>query len=169
MDTHTGDINIVEIWLRRDPIRWIAGALAGLFAGAMMIGLAMLAAKASGAELWYPVKIAALPFLGPSALEYGDHFNHILVGLVSLSGLCVFLGVVYAHFTGTNNLAALAGVGLVWGIFGWIFINNLFTQSINPVFWAHISRGAAFPIYLVFGLGLTSVAFFDRALRGGRT
>lgn len=33
IQTDGDDLNLVEIWLRRDPIRWAAGILAGLFAG----------------------------------------------------------------------------------------------------------------------------------------
>jgi len=165
----SGDTNLVEIWLRRDPIRWLAGAMAGLFAGIVMIGFAMVLCVVLGTEVWFPIKLAALPILGSSATEYGMHVPAILVGLVTLEALAAFLGVIYAHFTGTNSLPALLAMGFVWGTFSWIFINNLFMQSFTTISALRIAPGVVFPIVVVFGLSLTSVVFFDRALRGNRT
>lgn len=160
------DMNLVEMWLRKDPVRWIAGALAGLFACVLMTVFAMILSGVFGNEVWFPMKVAALPVLGGSATEFGFHLRPILIGLAVQGGLCAFLGVIYAHFTGTNSLPALLGMGFVWGAFSWIFIFNLFVQSFTDVRAANLSPAAAFPIMMVFGLSLTSVAFFDRALRG---
>jgi uncharacterized membrane protein (GlpM family) len=163
------DVNIVEIWLRKDPVRWVAGALAGLFAAAIAMAFAVLLSAACGVEPLFPAKLMGAIALGPSATEVGEHTSAILAGIVLFEVLGAFLGVVYAHFTGTNLLHALLGVGFVWGVFSWIFIWNLFMQSFRPIYWVHVSSGATFPVCLVFGLSLTSVAFFDQALRGNRT
>ena len=160
------DTNLVEMWLRKDPVRWMAGVAAGLFAALVMIAFSMLVAILFGMEAWYPVKIAALPFFGSEAGELGFQLGHILVGVVFLEVLGAFLGFLYAHFNFTNQLPALLAMGVVWGIFAWIFISNLFIQSSRPVFHAHYSSGAAFFSWIVFGISLTSVAFFDRMLRG---
>jgi hypothetical protein len=162
------DMDLVAVWLRKDPKRWVAGAMAGLFAGAVMMLFAMVLSVALGAEAWFPIKIAALPFLGGAATEYGVNVQAIVIGAVFHEFIAMVLGIVYAHFTGTNSLPSLLGAGVVWGLFSWIFITNLFCQSFKDVFAAHIPVGAAFPVNLVFGLALTSVAFFDRALRGSR-
>lgn len=159
------DMNLVALWLRKDPLRWLAGAMGGIFAGTLMLLFAMGLAYISGVEVWFPIKVAALPFLGSSATEIGLNPTSILYGLLFSEGLCLLLGVLFAHFTGTNNLKALAPMGLVWGVFTWIFICNLFTQSFHPVFAAQISPSITFPVALVFGLSLVSVAFFDRVLR----
>ncbi len=159
------ETNIVEIWLRRDSVRWMAGALAGAFAGLVAMAFAMILAVAAGHELWFPIKVAALPILGNDATAVGLTLGSIVVGLAAHQLLCIFLGVVFAHFTGTNSLAPLLGVGLVWGIFGWIFINNLFSRSFPAIRAAELSVGAAFFVWIVYGLSLTSVSFFDRALR----
>ena len=92
----------------------------------------------------------------------------IVVGLVSFEMLCAFLGAVFAHFVFSNASGPLLGMGFTWGAFSWIFINNLFSPSFLDVRAANISRGAAFGFWMVFGLSLTSVAFFDRVLRGNK-
>ncbi|NDD93156.1 hypothetical protein EBZ37_13890, partial [bacterium] len=68
-------------------------------------------------------------------------------------------------FTGTNSFAPLLGMGLTWGAFSWIFINNLFAPSFLDIRALNISNGAAFFVWMVYGISLTSVAFFDRAVR----
>ncbi len=159
------EYNLVEVWLRKDPIRWISGGLAGLFAGIVAMGLAMFIASSVGMESWFPVKLISTVALGPSATEIGN-MKAVLVGGFIFEALCLFLGIIYAHFTGTNFLGALIPMGLVWGTFSWIFIWNLFMQSFKPIFAAQISSAVAFPVCITFGLALSSVAFFDQKLRG---
>lgn len=163
---HTDDINLVELWLRRDSTRWVAGAFAGILAGAMAMVVAMIFSKAAGYEIWFPLKLMAAIPMGASATEVGTNMAAIITGLIVYGVLCVFLAMVYAHFTVTNLLSALLGMGLVWGIFSWIFIWNLFLPSFRVIFAAKLPSGPAFLICIVFGLALTSVAFFDRVLRG---
>lgn len=168
MQAEDGEMDLVATWLKWDPTRLIAGALAGLFAGVMMLAFAMIIAVVMGHEAWFPIKVAALPFLGQSATEVGPEMRAILVGFVAQEFLCMILGMIYAQVTGTNSLPTLLVLGFVWGTFSWIFINNLFLQSFKAIYAAHLSAGAAFPVNIIFGLSLTSVAFFDRALRGNR-
>ncbi len=158
----------MAIWLRKDPIRWVAGGIAGLFAGLVMLGFAMLVAVMVGEELWFPAKYAALPVLGSEATRLGFELRPILTGVFVHEALCLVLGVAYAHFTGTNSLVALLGAGFVWGTFSWVFISNLFLQSFRSMNAVQIPSGVMLPLNLAFGLALASVAFFDRALRGGR-
>lgn len=160
------EMDLVAIWLRRDPVRWIAGILAGAFAGGLMLVFSMVLAAVLGAELWLPAKLPALPFLGADALEIGMNMKAILIGIVVHELLCSFWGLIFAHFTGTNHLPALLGVGFTWAAFSWIFMNNLFFPSFRDFYVAQIPQGAAFFACLVYGLGLVSVAFFDRVLRG---
>jgi hypothetical protein len=160
------EINLTDIWLRRDPARWFAGIMSGLLAGAVMLAFAMVVSAVTGNELWYPVKIPAIPFLGAAATDIGMHMTPIIVGILVHEALCAFLGFVFAHFTGTNSLSALLAMGLVWGIFSWIFLFNLFFQSFPEISALSLHRGVALFTHLAFGLALTSVAFFDRAIRG---
>lgn len=164
--TTSEDMNLVEIWLRKDPARWIAGAMAGFFAGLLAILAGMVISTALGYEIWFPIKYAALPILGGSATEYGIHWGPLLVGFVTAQTVCVFLGFVYAHFTGLNSIPLLLGAGFTWGCFSWIFINNLYTSAFPDISAAQISKAPGFFVCMVFGLSLTSVAFFDRLVRG---
>lgn len=163
-----GEIDLVAIWLKFDAKRWIAGAFAGMFAAAVMIGFSMALCSFSGGELWFPVKIASIPFLGHLALDEVSHNQSLTIGIIMYEALGAFLGAVYAHFTGTNRMGPLLGMGLTWGCFGWVFINNLFSHSWRNIIAARVHEGAAFGAWIVFGIALTSVAFFDRALRAGR-
>ncbi len=165
-DPNEGDREIVSIWLRKDRARWIAGALAGAFAGILALVFAMVLSRILGQELWFPVKLAALPFLGNGATALGMHLGAIGMGLVAHEIVCMVLGVAYAHFTGREaSLPQLLGIGLTWGVFSWIFIQNLFVQSFTAIRAASIPSGAAFPVLVVFGISLTSVTFFDRMVR----
>ncbi len=159
------ETNLVEIWLRKDPTRWIAGALSGIFAGLVAMAFAMFLAALSGYEIWFPIKFSALPLLGNEALEVGLHISSIATGLIFHEFLCAVIGIVYAHFTGTNQSGPLLGVGISFGAFSWIFINNLFWPSFRAVLIAEVSQGAAFFVCVIFGITLSSVSFFDRMLR----
>lgn len=159
------EYNLVEMWLRKDPIRWISGALAGLLAGVVAMVVAAAFAQSVGMELWFPVKLMGTIILGPSATDIDTTVGIVTGGLV-FEGLCAFLGMVYAHFTGTNSLGALLPMGLVWGTFSWIFIWNLFMQSFRPIYAAHIPSGPVFAVCIAFGLALASVKVFDSILRG---
>jgi len=160
------DTNLVEIWLRKDPKRIMAGAFAGAFAGLVALLFSMVIAVVFGSELWFPVKVPAVILLGGSAMDYGFHTTPILVGLIMHEVLCIVLGMVYSHFTGTNYIPALLGAGFTWGAFSWVFIQCLFTQSFTEIFALRLPHGIAFFTCMVFGLSLASVAFFDQMLRG---
>ncbi len=159
------EINLVEIWLRKDTKRWVAGILSGVFAGLVAMVFAMVLSILAGKELWFPIKYSALPLLGNEALEIGLNIGSIATGLILHEVLCAVIGVIYAHFTGTNQSGPLLGVGLSFGAFTWIFINNLFWPSFRPILIADVSAGAAFFVCLVFGIALSSVSYFDRLVR----
>jgi hypothetical protein len=159
------DLNLVAIWLRKDPVRWSAGVLAGLFAGLISLIFAMALASVSGVEIWYPVRLAALPFLGNIASAL-DSSSGIIVGFIVYEAICAALGLFYAHVAATNSFPALLGAGFTFGAFSWIFIFNLFSQSFKDVYAMRIAPGPAFLVMMVFGFSLVSVSFFDRLLRG---
>jgi hypothetical protein len=159
------DRDIVGMWLRADPKRWVAGALAGLFAGVLSAAFAAVFAKFLGVDPQFPIKFAALPILGENAMRF-DNSQALIVGLLTHEALCVFLGIVYAHFTAVNALPALLGAGLIWGTFSWIFISNLFVQAFTDIAALNLPKGVFLPVNLVFGLALASTGFFDRQLRG---
>ncbi len=158
------DRDIVAMWLTFDAKRWKAGALAGLFAGMVSLAFAMILSQVTGSELWFPARFAAIPFLGGTAMRY-DNTQAILVGFLTHELLAMILGMVYAHFTSVNSFPTLLGAGFVWGTFSWVFISCLFVQSFVDISALNVPKSAFFPVNLVFGLSLASVAFFDRALK----
>lgn len=162
------DIDMIATWLVADKVRWLAGIAAGLFAGVVALGFAGVLATAGGMEFWFPVKLMGTWIVGSAGTEIGPNYGNIFAGLVVVEALAAFWGFVYAHFIKTNSLGALLVMGLVWGVFGWIFHWNLFFHSVRTILASNVSPAAAFPVFLVYGLTLTSVAFFDRAFRGGR-
>lgn len=159
------DINMVEVWLRKNPSRWIAGVLSGLFAGLVALVFAMVLSAVLGAEFLFPAKLPAVPFLGRVATEYGFHLVPILVGVLVHLTLCSVLGLVFSHFVFTNSVKALLAMGLVWGLFSWVFIYNLFVQSFTMVLALEPSPGPAFFVNVIFGLSLASLAFFSKITR----
>ena len=163
------DLDIVAPWLRFDPTRILAGVLTGMFSGVVALVFGGILARMGGLEFIFPVKVMALPILGSSATELGlsgGGVTAVVVGLVCFELLCAVLGGVFAHFVFSNAAGPLLGMGFTWGAFSWIFINNLFSPSFLAVRAADISRGAAFGFWMAFGLSLTTLAFFDRMVRG---
>ncbi|MEK7690218.1 MAG: hypothetical protein AAB425_04280 [Bdellovibrionota bacterium] len=160
------DENIVEVWLRRDPVRWMAGLAGGLLSGLVMLLAAMISAKVAQVDALFPIKVAAVPLLGAGATEFAAKGSVLAVGLFTHLFLCAVLGVVFAHFTGAvRTVKGLLGYGLVWGVFAWIFIFNLFVQAFTEIFALQLPSGLALPIHLLFGLTLASVAWFDQMFR----
>jgi hypothetical protein len=160
------EYNLVETWLRRDPIRWIAGILGGIFAGLVAMAVAVGVSSYLGWDPLFPIKLLGTPLLGASATDL-QSMQGVISGAILIEAICIFWGVVFAHFTATNSVSALLWMGLAWGAFSWIFIWNLFLQSFKPIFAAGIPAGPALPVCFAYGLGLASIAFFDRMLRGG--
>jgi hypothetical protein len=161
------EYNLVEIWLRKDPVRWVSGALAGLIAGVVAMGVAGFVSTSFGMEFWFPVKLMGSIVLGPYATEFSST-NGVLAGWAVVEILAMFLGAVYAHFTGTNAVGPLLAMGLVWGTFTWIFIWNLFMQSFKSISAVRVPSTATFPVCIAFGLALASVTVFDRMMRGSK-
>ncbi len=158
------EYNLVETWLRRDPIRWIAGILGGIFAGLVAMAVAMAVSAALGWDPLFPIKLLGTPLLGASATDL-QSAQGAVAGALIIEVIAVFWGVVFAHFTATNSISALLLMGLAWGAFTWIFTWNLFLQSFKPIFAARIPAGPALPVCFAYGLALASVALFDRMLR----
>ena len=160
-DTVEGEFNLIAMWSNPRASRFVAGVLAGAFAGVLMLIFGMFYCSIKGIDITAPMKIAGLPFLGNAAMEYGSA-KALVVGLIAFFSLTSFLGATYAFFTGINNKKGLFGMGITWALFSWVFITNLMMPSFRAYLAADIPRGTLFFAWLVFGLGLTSVSFFDR-------
>lgn len=159
------DTDIVALWVKRDPIRWTAGVLGGLFAGIVMLVVSGLLCAANGLDVLLPVKMAALPILGGAATEFAAGMPTLITGFAMHELMCAFLGFVYAQFTGGNSKRLLFGVGITWAAFGWVFITCLFTPSWRDVLVLEFPKGIAFAGWMSYGVSLMSVGFFDRLLR----
>jgi hypothetical protein len=162
--SQANDFNLVAAWLKFDMRRWIAGAFAGAFAAIVALLVAMALAARVGFEIWYPVKIAAVPLLGAAAMDIGN-MQGLVVGLLVHLIVAIGLGKIYAHFSIFSNFLPLLAAGLVWGAFSWIFISCLFVQAFTEVFALNIHMGAAFVVNMVYGISLSSLTVFDRMLR----
>lgn len=163
------EYNLVEFWLRRDPVRWFSGILGGFLAGAVAIGLAMVLASVYEYEIWFPVKLMGTVLLGPVATDSLPSQKAILAGILVFEGISVFWGLVYSHFVMATKIPSLLAMGLVWGIFSWIFTWNLFMQSFRPIFAAQIPSGLALPVCLAYGISLVLVGVIDRLIKSLRT
>ena len=160
-DSVEGEIRVVQIWTNPRPSRIIAGALAGLFAGTVMQIFGVIYCAIRGFDLTMPMKIPGLVVIGREALGFHS-FPGIVAGLAVFYALTAFLGAVYAHMTGVNHRFTLFGVGLTWGIFSWVFITNLFLPAFHAYREADLPRAIMFFAWLVFGVSLMSVSFFDK-------
>lgn len=166
--TEDYDMDMVSLWLNPDLRRLIAGAIAGVFAGVVAALAGGLLAVMGGQEFLFSFKAMATIVMGGAATYYGMGLS-LLVGFLVIAVLCAILGAAYAHFSVTQALQPLMLVGLVWGLFSWIFLFNLFFPSFHSYMALQLPQGATFFVCVVFGLALTSVSFFDRAMRGNRT
>lgn len=160
-DSIEGEFPVVDLWSKLRASRIIAGIFAGIFAGVMMQIFGMIYCAIKGMDILAPTKIAAIPFLGGAAMAYGSA-SGVIVGLIVFFLLSSVLGAVYAHFTGINNCKGLFGVGLTWAAFSWVFITCLFMPSFHDYAAADIPRGVMFFAWIVFGLSLMSVQWFDK-------
>lgn len=168
VDPDDVDIDLVVHWTRADIPRWVAGALAGVLAAMIALAFASVFSAAVGKEFWFAAKLMATPFLGASATAYGVHLLAISVGTLFFLALGSVLGFAFAHFVFTNHVPSLLAMGMVWAAFSWVFIWNLFFQSIRPLHFMAVPPSAAIPVCVVFGISLVSVGFFDRIVRRGK-
>ncbi len=163
-DAH--DMDIVALWLRADKVRWTAGILAGLFAGAVALAFAGIIAKVGGFDVLFPARLFGGIVLGSGATNTATGMGSAVVGFMVVEFICVVFGFAYAHFVPTNSFGPLLAMGAVWGIFSWIFLWNLFLQSFQAIRFAAVPTSLALPVCMAYGLSLASVAFFDRMVRG---
>jgi len=161
-----GEMDLVAIWLRFDLPRLISGAMAGVFAGIIMLIFAGILCKLGGLDPLLPVKVPATTLFGGEATALGFHAKYIVTGFIIHSMVTGLLGIVYGHFTQTNRTLPLLGAGFVWGTFSWIFIFNLFTKSFLAVRTLELPAGPAFFVHLAFGLSLVSISYFDEIVCG---
>ncbi len=159
------DIDLVANWLVFDRVRAVAGVLTGLFAGVLALAVAGALAVMNGMEFLYPVKLMATPVLGFAATEYSAGFLTLVTGFIVFQFMCTFWGFVYSHFVKTDALGPLLAMGAVWGFFSWVFEWNLFLHAEKAIVYSGVSPSAALLVCMVYGVSMSSLAFFNRVLR----
>jgi hypothetical protein len=158
------EMNITEHWLVAKPKRWVAGAMAGAVGGAAMLLFGMIAASLAGYDLTYALKIPAIPVFGGEATATDSGFGVVLVGVLLHTILCSFWGFVFSHFTYATQVGSLIGMGLTWGTFSWIFLNNLFFPSFRAYHVLQVPQSTAFVACLIYGVVLAlTVKVLDRS------
>jgi hypothetical protein len=162
------EINLTETWLRKDPVRWTAGAISGFAAGLVAIMVSMVVSRASGGDPWIMLKLFASVFVGPEALRLGVGAPILGVGFVAYQVLSVILGVAFSHFVFTNRVLPVLAMGFTWGFFQWVFWANLYLQSFRTFVASDISSGPRLLICMSFGLSLIVLVWIDPILRGKR-
>lgn len=161
-DSVEGEYPVLKLWGTLRPKRLLAGLFAGWVAGIMMFLFGVVVCMFAGLDLLMPIKVAAIPVVGAEALRIGMT-SAVLVGILFQATLMGFLGAAYAHFTGFNHVKALFPMGLTWGIFGWVFIHSLMFKSFIDYRTAGLHDGVMFFAWIVYGVSLMSVMFFDRS------
>ena len=162
------ELNLTETWLRKDPVRWTAGAISGFVAGLVAILVSMAVSRSTGGDPWIMVKLFASIFVGPEALRFTAGAGVLAVGLIAYQLLSVLLGVAFSHFVFTNRPLPVLAMGFTWGFFQWVFWANLYLQSIRAFVAADISSGPRLLICMSFGLSLIVLVWVDPMLRGKR-
>lgn len=161
-DSIEGEHNLVELLCNFRASRLKAGVLAGIVAGIAMQIFGMIYCASQGIDITAPMKIAGLPILGNAAMAYGSTTG-IVVGLLAFFAYSIFHGMSYAHVTGGNHKGALFGIGLTWAAWSWIFVTCLFMPAFRSYYEAEIPRGVMFFAWIVWGLSLQSVKWFDKS------
>jgi len=155
------ETNLVAHWIKMNPRRVFAGAIAGLFAGGVMLLFAMILSSMAGEAFLAPARLSAIPLLGADAMTEGN-FAGLVVGVVFHEVLCLVLGMLFGHFVYTHDRKSLLGLGATWGIFSWIFLNNLFFNAWREVYVsAQGSNGRMFFACVAFGLCLSVISVLD--------
>ena len=70
LESNEEDMNIVALWLRKDPKRWILGGLIGFVAGLISMAVGGGIASYYGLQASFPIKLLGTPIIGASATEF---------------------------------------------------------------------------------------------------
>jgi len=161
LESNEEDMNIVALWLRKDPKRWILGGLIGFVAGLISMAVGGGIASYYGLQASFPIKLLGTPIIGASATEFTSSSGFI-AGFAVYSFICIFWGVLYGHFVASAKFANLLAMGLVWGTFLWVFNWNLYLQSFKLIYAAQVDSRPAFAVCVVYGFSLALIGFLDR-------
>ena len=97
---------------RRDWGHVLAGGLAaGVFAGAVLAVVMLIAAVITGTDPWLSMKAASLPFMGEAAREPGFDLIPILIATIAHFGVAVAWGLLFAAllYGASKSVTMMAG------------------------------------------------------------
>jgi len=107
-------------WVRRDP-DWVAAAVAGLAAGAVLMVIELLwPAMVGGSDTWHASRMIAAIVMGPGPLQSGGFdVSVVLVALLTHYVLGALFGLALGFVIAGFGLDSSAGVALLTGaLFG---------------------------------------------------
>jgi hypothetical protein len=154
------------------------GALAGALAGGLSALWHLLAAAAAGGTAWIPVKGAAYPFLGLSAVTPEFSAAAVVLGVALHVGISVGWGVLFALVAGLVPRRLVVPLGGVIGVGAWALMFHLIlplsdarglVQALTPgdVAFAHVLYGLGLGLaYLLLDLRRASEGWEEPTLAG---
>jgi hypothetical protein len=142
-----------------------AGAVGGLFAGAAMMGFAVVAAVSGGLSPSRPLELVAATFVGRAALDGGA--NMLLAGALLWAAVSAALGLLYAALVPREfpfSSSAMMGVGYSLFLVG--IMTSAVLPRVNPVMRAEMPEmgGAWVLAYAVFGVALGVIPSLRRRM-----
>lgn len=149
--------------------RFVAGALAGIFAAILMIGSLMVYSSSIGAGVWMPLKTLAALVYGVEALVEGP--AAIVTGAGIQLVLSVLLGILFGLATSRRTSTILAmSAGVAVGVAIWALMELYVLPILDPTMAARIALMpvAYFVSHVLFGIGLGLTPFLVRTLSRGR-
>lgn len=142
-----------------------AGIAGGLFAGAVMMAFAAVAAASGGLPPSRPLELVAATFAGRAALEGG--VTVLLAGALLWAAVSAALGLLYAGVVPRDfpfASAALLGLGYSFFLVG--IMMSVVLPRVNPVMRAEMpAMGGAWVLaYGVFGVALAGIPMLRRRM-----
>jgi hypothetical protein len=157
-------------WERRAP-DWLAAAVAGLAAGAVLMVLELAwAALFGGAGPWRISQLVAALVLGPGTLQVSPYHFDAVVVMLALSthyllgvGFGMVLGFILAGFHYDTSLAAMQLIGAAFGLL--LYLLNFFVLTQLFPWFAELRGWATFMAHLIFGVS-AALLYWKLARRG---
>lgn len=142
-------------WEHRSP-DWIAAAVSGFVAGAVLMVLDLLWSVITGVSPWITSHRIAAIVMGPEALQSTDDFNFWVVAasLVTHYVLGIVFGMVMAAVIAPFHFDSSAGMVLLVGaIFGLaLYLLNFYGMVLFFPWFADMRSWATLVAHLIFGM-----------------
>lgn len=144
---------ITHIWTRFNPKWLISGAISGILAGSIVLGIACLIAAQTMGEWSQPLKLLGSMCYGGDAMAFGP------VGTVGMYGLGLHLilstiyGLTFTQLVDENSKPlSLVILGFVTSLVIWVFGCQLFMPSFNYYLYDALTTVSAVLFHVLFGI-----------------